>query len=77
MSEVEPEPLEEINRKMDRILKLMVHDQFEEDSSIKEKIQFLQRMGFDDNQEMAEVIGTTKGTISTKKSQLNTEENND
>lgn len=73
MSKTKAAPIEQINDKMDRILKIMVHDNFDENDKIPDKIEFLQRMGFDDNQEMAEIIGTTKNTISTEKSKLNKE----
>lgn len=62
--------LKEINEKLDRILKLMLRREFEEDDTNKDKIQFLLRMGYDDNQEMADIIGTTKATIKTEKSKV-------
>lgn len=66
----ETSELREINEKLDRILKLMIQQQFDEDETIQDKIRFLLRMGFDDNQEMADMIGTTKATVKTEKSKV-------
>jgi hypothetical protein len=66
----ETSELKEINEKLDRILKLMIQQQFDEDETIQDKIRFLLRMGFNDNQELADIIGTTKGTVKTEKSKV-------
>lgn len=62
--------VEEINQKLDQILKLMVVSRFNEDDTIQDKIALLMRAGFEDNQEMAKMIGTTGGTVRTEKSAL-------
>lgn len=62
--------LKGVNEKLDRILKLMVRQEFEEEDTIQDKIRFLLRMGYEDNQEMADIIGTTRATVKTEKSKV-------
>jgi CRP-like cAMP-binding protein len=71
MSE-EIEYLQSIDRRLKWILYLQVKDHFDEELTVKEKVKELNKMGFS-NQEMAEVIGTTKNTVSKEKSILRKE----
>lgn len=71
MSE-EIELLRSIDQRLKWILQLQVKEHFDEDLTVKQQVRELNKMGFS-NQEMAEVIGTTKNTVSKEKSILRKE----
>lgn len=68
MDEEVKELLESIDNRLKWLLQLRVEDQFDDGATNKEKVKLLYQMGFN-NQEMAEVVGTSassiRGTVST------------
>lgn len=55
--------LKSIDNRLKWLLKLRVEEQFDEDATNKEKVELLYQMGFE-NGEMAEIVGTSKSSIS-------------
>ena len=68
MDEEAKELLESIDNRLKWLLQLRVEEQFDDGATNKEKVKLLYQMGFN-NQEMAEVVGTSassiRGTVST------------
>lgn len=64
------EPFERIEKKLDILIAMRVADRFEDTDTVKDKVAMLHKYGITDNELMANVIGTTKNTVSTKKSNL-------
>lgn len=62
------EPLDQINKKMDIIIKLLVNRSIE-GKNFDEKITVLTNLGFD-NLTISELMGAKSSTIRTRKSQL-------
>lgn len=73
MSRSQKELLKSIDDRLKHLLRLQAMEQLENDATVKEKVRQLHPMGFS-NQEMAEIIGTTSGTVSNYKSELNKED---
>ena len=63
------EVLESIDRSLNGILKLLAEDKLSEKSSVQDKVKKLYKMGFN-NGEMAEIIGTSKSSVSGSLSHL-------
>lgn len=64
--------LESMDNRLKWLLQLKFEEYFDEDAPNKEKVQKLYQMGFS-TQEMAEVIGTSPGSIRGTLSQLRNE----
>jgi CRP-like cAMP-binding protein len=58
----EKELLESIDHRLKMLLKLIAKETLEDHESNKEKVKLLHEMGFD-TAEMAEMIGTTPGSV--------------
>lgn len=58
----EQELLESIDNRLKWLLKLEIEKQFDDSITNKEKVRILYEMGFD-SPEMAEIVGTSKGSI--------------
>lgn len=58
----EKELLESIDHRLKMLLKLRVKETLEDHETNKEKVKLLHEMGFD-TAEMAEMIGTTPGSV--------------
>lgn len=56
------ELLNSIDNRLKWLLQLRVEEQFDDSATNQEKIRMLYQMGFS-NQEMAEVVGTSEGSI--------------
>lgn len=69
MTKNEGELLESIDKKLSGVLRLMAEEKLSEDSAIQEKVKKLYNMGFS-NGEMAEIIGTSKSSVSGNLSHL-------
>lgn len=54
--------LESIDNRLKWLLQLRVEEQFDDSATNQEKIRMLYQMGFS-NQEMAEVVGTSEGSV--------------
>lgn len=54
--------LESIDNRLKWLLQLRVEEQFDDDATNKEKVKMLYQMGFSYD-EMAEIVGTSKGSI--------------
>jgi len=65
----EGEILESIDHHLKMLLRLEVEDQLEEIDTNKDKVKVLHEMGFE-TKEMAEMIGTTSGSIRASLSNL-------
>lgn len=61
-SKSELEVLESIDHRLKMLLKLQVEDKLEEYDTNQEKVKVLYEMGFD-NSDMADLIGTSEGSI--------------
>ena len=66
------ELLKSIDNRLKWLLQLRVEEQFEDGATNKEKVRLLYQMGFN-NQEMAEVVGTSASSIRGTVSQLRDE----
>jgi len=66
------ELLKSIDNRLKWLLQLRVEEQFEDGATNKEKVKSLYQMGFN-NQEMAEVVGTSASSIRGTVSQLRDE----
>lgn len=68
MDQEAKELFQSIDNRLKWLLKLRLEEQFDDGATNKEKVKLLYQMGFD-NQEMAEVVGTSassiRGTVST------------
>lgn len=62
MTRSEKELLESIDNRLKWLLQLGIDDQFDDDATNKEKVKMLYQMGFS-NEEMAEIVGTSEGSI--------------
>lgn len=62
MSRGEEDILESIDNTLKRLLAIQVEAQFDEDASNRDKVKRLYDLGFD-NDEMAEIIGTSQSSI--------------
>lgn len=63
---------EEIIERLDKIIYILASDYVDPEATIAENIVTLYRFGFS-NQELADLLGTTEGTIKTTKSELRSE----
>lgn len=61
--------LESIDNRLKWLLQLRVEEQFDDSATNKQKVKMLYQMGFN-NQEMAEVVGTSESSIRGTVSQL-------
>jgi DNA-directed RNA polymerase specialized sigma24 family protein len=65
----ETELLESIDHRLKMLLRLQVEDKLEDMDTNKEQVRVLHEMGFS-NQEMAEMIGTSAGSVRASLSSL-------
>ncbi|ELZ58906.1 hypothetical protein [Haloferax sp. ATCC BAA-646] len=62
MDEESKQLLNSIDNRLKWLLQLRVEEQFDDGATNKEKVKLLYQMGFE-NQEMAEVVGTSASSI--------------
>lgn len=72
MGEEVKELLRSIDNRLKWLLKIEVETQFDEGATNKEKVKMLHKMGFNTD-EMAEVVGTSEGSIRSTRSDLREE----
>lgn len=63
---------EEIIDRLDKIIYILASDYVDPEATIAENIETLDRFEFS-NQELADLIGTTVGTVESRKSELRSE----
>ena len=72
MTEDADKVLKSIDNRLKWLLKLEVENQFDDSATNKEKVRMLYEMGFEIS-EMAEIVGTSKGSIHATCSDLRNE----
>jgi DNA-directed RNA polymerase specialized sigma24 family protein len=68
-SKSELELLESIDQRLKTLIRLKIQDEIESYETTKEKVKVLNELGFN-NSEMAEIIGTSEGSVSGTLSRL-------
>lgn len=66
------ELLRSIDKTLKSLLRLRVAETFEEEATNREKVKVLHQLGFD-TAEMADIVGTSKGSIRGTRSDLRSE----